>query len=137
MPPRRELERRKFRKVQESSETRFGITYSLGNVTLESAGIDLNIGTASTNSSALKVTCGPAEKSAEILRIALELWSSYAVGGIVALECAVVDLYGTFINKNSTALGVACPRQTWKKIQEDPRDHHSSTYGVSSIGVES
>jgi hypothetical protein len=48
------------KKVQESSETRFGTAYILGVVTLESAGIDLDIGTGrSTNSSALQVACGP------------------------------------------------------------------------------
>jgi hypothetical protein len=75
--------------------------------------VDLHIDTIfSTNSSALEVGCPPpgigAEKSAEMIRIALELWSSYAVGS-AALECAVVDLHGALPNINSTALGVACP----------------------------
>jgi hypothetical protein len=74
--------------------------------------VDLHSGTISANSSTLEVACDPpgigAEKSAEIIRTALELWSSYAFGS-VALECAVVDLHGALPNINSTALGVACP----------------------------
>jgi hypothetical protein len=49
------------RKIQESSQRSFGITYIGGRVALEGAIIDLNIGTTSPsiNSSALEVACPP------------------------------------------------------------------------------
>jgi hypothetical protein len=47
------------KKVQESSETNFGITYRAGSVALKSGVMDLQIGIFSTNSSALKVACPP------------------------------------------------------------------------------
>ena len=47
------------KKVQESSETNFGITYFRSSVGLESGVVDLHIGIISFNSSALEVACRP------------------------------------------------------------------------------
>jgi hypothetical protein len=56
--PRRELERRKFKEISQSS---YGITYrSRGSVAMEDAVMDLHVGTIlSKNSSALEVACPP------------------------------------------------------------------------------
>jgi hypothetical protein len=56
----------------------------------------------------------------------------------VALEGARVDLHiGTAIRSNCSALlsWMSGPR-TWRKVQERSADHHSSTYGISAVGVE-
>jgi hypothetical protein len=51
--------------------------------------------------------------------------------------CAVVDLHGALRKINSTALEVACPPpEHGRKNQENYRDHHSSTYVASGVGVE-
>jgi hypothetical protein len=99
------------KKAQRISETRFG-TYIIGAVTLERAGIDINIGTAiSKNCSALKVACGPPGIGAKNLQESSRnsFGGTYIGAGSVAVESAGVDLDICIISKNSPALKVACP----------------------------
>jgi hypothetical protein len=117
------------KKVQGSSETKFGITYIIQrSVALESAAVDLHIGIAGIDSSALEVACPPPEIRAKISR--KFLGTGFGITYIakttntvssVTLESAVMDLHIGTNNTNSSALQVACPPPGIgaKKIQEN------------------
>ena len=70
---RRELERRKFRKLLETS---FGSAYIISGVTLKRAVVDLNSALISINGSTLKVACPPPGigQNFEIVLLAESAW---------------------------------------------------------------
>jgi hypothetical protein len=97
---------------------------SRGAIREEYGVVDLHIGTTfGIDSTPLKVACPPpgigAKKSRKFLGTASELLSSYIGGSVALFKGAVVDLHGTRVNTNSSALKVACsPPGHGRKIRK-------------------